>query len=427
MAKLTSPCREGCRRHPDPAPRALSRGRAGLDRPAGPRRGSGGRRGRRRPRRGDARGRRAPRRALPRPRRAARPERRAQHRAARHRRAARVLRRRRRRGAPGLARCPAGRRGGLPDEVAVLDRPDPRPLRGPPLPRRAGARARRSPSSTSAPPIATATTRGAPTWRSAAARSSASGPSTRRASSTATSRSGRRACGPPAAAIRYVADAALDHRRAGDDARLRALCRAAYRRGLASRRFDVFKGTAPSLAGELRVLAGCLLHGPRRACMQRPGARRALARASARRPGGAAPAPAPPRTSCRAPAERSAAGAAPCCARATRWLDVREAPRRARLRRAARREPPRRRVLAVGIDRPGALMDAARAELMRSRHAVEIAHRPAGRARQVREPQRAARRASAGAVRLAAGDRRRRRAAARLPRRVPAAPPSARA
>ncbi|MGZ6675282.1 MAG: glycosyltransferase family 2 protein, partial [Solirubrobacteraceae bacterium] len=70
--------------------------------------------------------------------------------------------------------------------------------------------------------------------------------------------------------IRYVAGAALDHRRAGDDARLRSLCRAAYRRGLASRRFDVFKGTAPSLASELRVLAGCLLHGPRRACMNGP-------------------------------------------------------------------------------------------------------------------------------------------------------------
>src|SRR4051794_18174443 len=43
--------------------------------------------------------------------------------------------------------------------------------------------------------------------------------------------------------IRYVAGAALDHRRAGDDARLGALARAAFRRGQASRRFDVFKGT----------------------------------------------------------------------------------------------------------------------------------------------------------------------------------------
>ena len=47
--------------------------------------------------------------------------------------------------------------------------------------------------------------------------------------------------------IRYVAAAALDHRRAGDDARLRALCAAAYRRGRASRRFDVVRGEVPSL------------------------------------------------------------------------------------------------------------------------------------------------------------------------------------
>src|SRR5436190_2346428 len=50
-----------------------------------------------------------------------------------------------------------------------------------------------------------------------------------------------RACSRPR--IRYVARAALDHRRAGDDARLGALAGAAYRRGRASRRFDVFKGT----------------------------------------------------------------------------------------------------------------------------------------------------------------------------------------
>jgi len=57
---------------------------------------------------------------------------------------------------------------------------------------------------------------------------------------------------------------------------------------------------------------------------------------------------------------------------------VREAPRRARLRRAARREPPRRSVLVVGIDRPGSLMDAARAELVRSRHAVDVVTGPQG-------------------------------------------------
>jgi hypothetical protein len=51
-----------------------------------------------------------------------------------------------------------------------------------------------------------------------------------------------------------------------------------------------------------------------------------------------------------------------------------------RLRRAARAAPPRRRVLVLGIERedvPG-LMDAARMELSRSRHDVELAIAPAG-------------------------------------------------
>jgi hypothetical protein len=51
-----------------------------------------------------------------------------------------------------------------------------------------------------------------------------------------------------------------------------------------------------------------------------------------------------------------------------------------RLRRAAREAPPRRRVLAIGIERedvPG-LMPQARAELARSRHDVEIATGPVG-------------------------------------------------
>jgi GT2 family glycosyltransferase len=171
--------------------------------------------------------------------------------------------------------------------------------------------------------------------------------------------------------IRYVAGAALDHRRAGDDARLRSLCRAAYRRGLASRRFDVFKGTAPSLTGELRVLAGCLLHGPRRACMNGPVlAAHSLGRLRAAL---AAPTGAGPAEDFLSGTSGTVGGKRGAVLRAhDAWLDVREAPRRARLRRAARREPPRRRVLAVGIERPGSLMGAARAELMRSRHAVDV-------------------------------------------------------
>jgi GT2 family glycosyltransferase len=66
--------------------------------------------------------------------------------------------------------------------------------------------------------------------------------------------------------IRYVAAAGLDHRRAGPDTRLRALMRAAYRRGAEVRRFDAEDGSAPSLAGELRVFVGCVWHAARRRC-----------------------------------------------------------------------------------------------------------------------------------------------------------------
>jgi GT2 family glycosyltransferase len=66
----------------------------------------------------------------------------------------------------------------------------------------------------------------------------------------------------------YLADAALFHRRAGDDARLRALMRSAYRRGRNMRAYDGMRGTSPALGGELRVLAGCGWHTLRRRCPQ---------------------------------------------------------------------------------------------------------------------------------------------------------------
>ena len=50
--------------------------------------------------------------------------------------------------------------------------------------------------------------------------------------------------GTPGARVLYVAAAALEHRRAGTDARLRSLARAAYARGRASRRFERFRGEA---------------------------------------------------------------------------------------------------------------------------------------------------------------------------------------
>jgi GT2 family glycosyltransferase len=66
----------------------------------------------------------------------------------------------------------------------------------------------------------------------------------------------------------YLARAGLDHRRAGDDARLRSLAREAYLRGRAMRRYDGRAGRAPGLARELRVVAGCGWHTVRRACPQ---------------------------------------------------------------------------------------------------------------------------------------------------------------
>ena len=66
----------------------------------------------------------------------------------------------------------------------------------------------------------------------------------------------------------YVADAWLEHRRAGDDARLRSLMRSAYFRGRNVRSYDARRGAAPPLARELRVLAGCGWHTARRGCPQ---------------------------------------------------------------------------------------------------------------------------------------------------------------
>jgi glycosyltransferase involved in cell wall biosynthesis len=68
--------------------------------------------------------------------------------------------------------------------------------------------------------------------------------------------------------IVYLAAAGLDHRRAGADARLRALARDAYARGRELRAYDARRGRAPTLGAELRVLAGCGWHTLRRACPQ---------------------------------------------------------------------------------------------------------------------------------------------------------------
>jgi GT2 family glycosyltransferase len=67
--------------------------------------------------------------------------------------------------------------------------------------------------------------------------------------------------------IRYLSAAGVEHRRAAADATVRALARAAYRRGRAARRYDMHRGEAPAKAAELRTLAGCGWHVVRRRCV----------------------------------------------------------------------------------------------------------------------------------------------------------------
>jgi GT2 family glycosyltransferase len=193
--------------------------------------------------------------------------------------------------------------------------------------------------------------------------------------------------------VLYVAAARVEHRRAGRDARLRALARGAYVRGRAARRFDAWRGEAPSLARELATLAACAAHVVRRACpagltmvAHSAGRLREALRAESRgsaRGGGQ-------RNLAKADHERSeqtddflsgtsgTVGGVDARVRALRdeLTDARElaSGRRLRLALAARREPPRRRVLVLGIERPvhRALAQRAHAELERSRHELEL-------------------------------------------------------
>jgi GT2 family glycosyltransferase len=194
----------------------------------------------------------------------------------------------------------------------------------------------------------------------------------------------------PAARVLYVAAASVVHRRAGADARLRSLARGAYARGRAARRFDARRALAPSLAAELRTLAGCAGHVVRRRC---PAGLTMLAHSYGRLREG---------VSERAPLVHGpTAAASPLPARALTAEDFlsgtsgtvagldgtrREAidaavnaweiasGRRLRLALAARHAPPPRRVLVLGIVRPErrALAAAIRQELLRSRHDIEL-------------------------------------------------------
>ncbi len=190
----------------------------------------------------------------------------------------------------------------------------------------------------------------------------------------------------------YVAAAAVEHRRTGRDARLRALSQAAYVRGRAARRFDAWREQAPPTSRELSTLVGSTGHVVRYRC---PAGLTMVAH-SAGRLREALRERAQPARSTRggsangAGASRAAGGedflsgasgtvgGLDARLRGARdaLIDARElvSGQRLRLSLAARREPPRRRVLVLGIERPvhRELATRAQAELRRSRHEVEL-------------------------------------------------------
>ena len=152
----------------------------------------------------------------------------------------------------------------------------------------------------------------------------------------ATKSSGRRRFVAAGGRVRYVAGAVVDHRRGGDDARLRALARAARRAAAAPAASTSPRRAPPSLARELACSPAASGTPPRFRCPMSscgapppPAALREAGR-RARRRAGAAPAASP--TSSPAPAGPSAAPTA-----------LRRAHRRPRVRRASasgRRAPP---------------------------------------------------------------------------------------
>jgi hypothetical protein len=207
--------------------------------------------------------------------------------------------------------------------------------------------------------------------------------------------------------VLYVANAAVDHRRAGADARLGSLARTAHTRGRAARRFDVRRGAAPALGRELLTLGGCLGHVVRRRC---PAGLTMVAHSAGRvqeglreratelsRNGGMRGKISRP-GAVRSPSWGPAANGGGNGRESDDFLSggsgtvggmdaVRRgiedeavnawelaSGRRLRLELAARHDPPLRKVLVIGVERPErrALADAMRAELLSSRHDVEL-------------------------------------------------------
>jgi len=187
-----------------------------------------------------------------------------------------------------------------------------------------------------------------------------------------------RASAPGASAL-YVAGAVVDHRRAGADARLRALSRAAYVRGRAARRFDVLQGSGPSLARELLTLAGCVGHVVRRGC---PAGLTMVAHSAGRLREGlfarGAVGAGDSATDDFLSATSGTVGGLDALRRgvqdeaANAWELA--TGRRLRLALAARRHPGTQRVLVLGVERPEhrVMAERIRGELLESRHHVEL-------------------------------------------------------
>ena len=192
--------------------------------------------------------------------------------------------------------------------------------------------------------------------------------------------------------IRYLAGAEIEHRRIAADATVRSLSRAQYALGRTARRNDLRKGTAPPLAGEVRVLLGCMWHVVRRRCavgivLAAHSAGR-LREALAERGAGAAADQVAVRDP--SPADDFLSGTSGYVAgiRATTRALVADAGadllavstmRPWRLSRAARLAR-RRRVLVLAIERTDVpnLLAQAKLELQRSHHEVTFASTPVG-------------------------------------------------
>jgi GT2 family glycosyltransferase len=184
----------------------------------------------------------------------------------------------------------------------------------------------------------------------------------------------------------YVAGAWVEHRRAGNDARLGSLVRAAHARGAGARRFDEWRGAAPSEPAELRTLLGCIAHVLRRNC---PAGLTMVAHSAGRlrqalSPSGSADSstgPAGARASSEADflsGSSGTVGGLDAIRRRTRdglaSAGERLGGRNLRLDLAARHRPPLRRVLVLGVTRREKATSAAaiRAELESSRHDVQM-------------------------------------------------------